>query len=110
MRFDKYDLFLSLRRTVVPLVVGAVAASSLSPWLPSALVAEWTTVLLAAAYYAALRVLELRVPAAGLLLGGRAIPRYEDPEAERRAFEAFLKDLKSMHDWDYSDVEDSDLP
>lgn len=107
MRFDKYDLFLSLRRTLVPLVVGAVAASSLSPWLPSALVAEWTTVVLAAAYYAALRVLELRVPAIGVLLGGRAIPRYEDPEAERRAFEAFLSDLREMYD---RPIEDTDLP
>jgi hypothetical protein len=108
MRFDKYDLFLSLRRTVVPLVVGAVAASALGPWLPMDVVAEWTTVLLATAYYAALRVLELRVPAAGLLLGGRAIPRYEDPEAERRAFEAFLNDLRDTYD--YSDLEDTDLP
>jgi hypothetical protein len=107
MRFDKYDLFLSLRRTVVPLVVGAVAASALGPWLPSELVAEWTTVALASVYYAGLRVLELRVPAAGMLLGGRAIPRYEDPEAERRAFEDFLK---AMREYDYADLEDTDLP
>ena len=108
MRFDKYDLFLSLRRTVVPLVVGAVAASALDPWLPADLVAEWTTAVLAAAYYAGLRLLELRLPAVGLLLGGRAIPRYEDPEAERRAFEQFLKDLQNMYD--YPDIEDTDLP
>lgn len=107
MRFDKYDLFLSLRRTVVPLVVGAVAASALDPWLPGDLVAEWTTAVLAAVYYAGLRFLELRVPAAGLLLGGRAIPRYEDPEAERRAFEQFLKDLRDMYD---EPIEDTDLP
>lgn len=107
MRFDKYDLFLSLRRTVVPLVVGAVAASALDPWLPGDLVAEWTTVVLATIYYAGLRVLELRVPQVGLLLGGRAIPRYEDPEAERRAFEAFLRDLRDMYD---EPIEDTDLP
>ena len=107
MRFDKYDLFLSLRRTVVPLVVGAVAASALDPWLPGDLVAEWATAVLAAVYYAGLRFLELRVPAAGLLLGGRAIPRYEDPEAERRAFEQFLKDLQAMYD---EPIEDTDLP
>ena len=107
MRFDKYDLFLSLRRTVVPLVVGAGAASALDPWLPGDLVAEWTTAVLAAVYYAGLRFLELRVPAAGLLLGGRAIPRYEDPEAERRAFEDFLK---KMREYDYADIEDTDLP
>jgi hypothetical protein len=108
MRFDKYDLFLSLRRTVVPLAVGAVAASALGPWLPADLVAEWTTVLLATVYYSALRFLELRVPAAGLLLGGRAVPRYENPEAERRAFEDFLKHLQEVYD--YPDLEDTDLP
>ena len=107
MRFDKYDLFLSLRRTIVPLVVGAVAASALDPWLPGDLVAGWTTVVLAAAYYTGLRLLELRVPQIGLLLGGKAIPRYEDPEAERRAFEAFLRDLKEMYD---EPIEDTDLP
>lgn len=107
MRFDKYDLFLSLRRTVVPMVVGAVAATALAPWLPPAVVAEWTTVLLATVYYAGLRFLELRVPAAGLLLGGKAIPRYEDPESERRAFEAFLNDLKQMHQ---DGLEETDLP
>jgi len=108
MRFDKYDLFLSLRRTVVPLVVGAVAASALDPWLPGDLVAEWATVALAAVYYAGLRVLELRVPWVGLLLGGKAIPRYEDPEAERRAFEQFLKDLRDMYE--DGPIEDTDLP
>lgn len=110
MRFDKNDLFLSLRRTVVPMVVGAVAASALSPWLPSDLVAEWTTVVLATVYYAGLRVLELRVPLAGMLLGGRAIPRYEDPEAERRAFEDFLKHMREMERYDYPDLKVTDLP
>jgi hypothetical protein len=42
-----------------------------------------------------------------MLLGGRAIPRYEDPEAERRAFEDFLK---AMREYDYADLEDTDLP
>jgi len=108
MRFDKYDLFLSLRRTVVPLVVGAVAASALDPWIPGDLVAEWTTAVLAAVYYAGLRLIELRVPAVGLLLGGRAIPRYENPEAERRAFEDFLNHLREAYE--YPDIEDTDLP
>lgn len=99
---NRTDLFLSLRRTVVPLVVGAVAASALDPWLPAELVAEWATVALAAVYYAGLRLLELRVPAVGVLLGGRGLPRYEDPEAERRAFEDFVK---AMRDYDYRDLE-----
>jgi hypothetical protein len=105
MTIDKHDLFLSLRRTIVPLVVGAVAASVLDPWIPAALVAEWTTVALAAVYYAALRLLELRVPAFGLLLGGRGTPTYTDPELERRAFQQFIKDLEKMYEeYDYPDL------
>jgi len=98
MTIDKHDLFLSLRRTIVPLVVGAVAASVLDPWIPAALVAEWTTVALAAVYYAALRLLELKVPALGVLLGGRGTPTYVDPELEKRAFEDFLRALKAVED------------
>jgi hypothetical protein len=98
MKIDTNDLFLSLRRTIVPLIVGAVAASTLNPWLPSSLVAEWATVGLAAVYYTALRFIELKAPAFGVLLGGRGLPRYEDPEMERRAFQQFLKDLEAMYE------------
>lgn len=98
MTIDKNDLFLSLRRTIVPLVVGAVAASVLDPWIPAALVAEWTTVALAAVYYTCLRLLETKVPALGVLLGGRGTPTYVDPELERRAFQQFLKDLEGLYE------------
>jgi hypothetical protein len=98
MPINTTDLFLSIRRTVVPFVVGAVGASALGPWLPDALVAEWATVLLASVYYVALRVLEVKVPGVSVLLGGKGQPKYVDPEAERRAFDDFLKALKSIED------------
>ena len=98
MPINKYDLFLSVRRTVVPFVVGAVGASVLGPWLPAALVAEWATVLLASVYYIVLRLLETRVPGVSVLLGGKGQPTYVDPEAERRAFEDFLRALKAIED------------
>lgn len=98
MPIDKHDLFLSIRRTVVPIVVGAVAASALAPWLPDAMVAQWTTVVLAAIYYVALRLLEVKVPGLSILLGGKGQPTYVDPEAERRAFEDFLRALKAIED------------
>lgn len=106
---DKHDLFLSLRRTIVPLVVGAVAASVLGPILPPALVAEWATVALAAVYYVGIRFLEFRVPAIGWLLGGRGVPQYVDWELERRAFEDFVRVLR---EYSYDDVklEEEDLP
>jgi hypothetical protein len=98
MPVNKYDLFLSIRRTVVPIVVGAVAASALAPWLPSALVAEWATLVLASVYYVALRLLEVKVPGVSVLLGGKGQPTYVDPEAEKRAFEDFIKALKAIED------------
>jgi uncharacterized protein (DUF58 family) len=96
MPISKYDLFLSIRRTVVPLTVGAIGASVLDPWLPAALVAEWATVALASVYYVVLRTLELKVPGVSVLLGGKGQPTYVDPEAERRAFEDFIKALKAI--------------
>ena len=96
MPVNKYDLFLSIRRTVVPIAVGAVSASALAPWLPAALVAEWATLVLASVYYVALRLLELKVPGVSLLLGGKGQPTYVDPEAERRAFEDFIAALVAI--------------
>jgi uncharacterized protein (DUF58 family) len=96
MPVNKYDLFLSIRRTVVPITVGAVSASVLAPWLPAALVAEWATLVLASVYYVALRLLEVKVPGVSVLLGGKGQPTYVDPEAERRAFEDFIRALKAI--------------
>ena len=103
MPVNKYDLFLSIRRTVVPVAVGAVGASAFAPWLPDALVAEWATLLLASVYYIALRLLEVKVPGVSVLLGGKGQPTYIDPELERRAFEDFLN---AMLEFDHSLDED----
>ena len=96
--FSKHDLFLSVRRTVVPFVVGALGASAFGPYLPEALVAEWLTVVLATVYYVALRALEVQFPKVGILLGGSGQPTYVDPELEKRAFEDFLRALKAIED------------
>ena len=98
MPINKHDLFLSIRRTVVPFAVGAVGASVVGPYLPEALVAEWVTVALATIYYVAVRLVELKVPGAAILLGGKGQPTYVDPEAEKRAFEDFLRALKAIED------------
>jgi hypothetical protein len=83
--------FCLIRRTVVPIVVGAVAASALGPWLPDALVAEWATLLLASVYYIALRLLEVKVPAVSVLLGGKVSADVRRPGEEQRAFEDFIR-------------------
>ena len=96
--FVKHDLFLSIRRTVVPFAVGALGASALGPYLPEALVAEWLTVALATVYYVTMRALEVQFPKVGILLGGSGQPTYVDPELEKRAFEDFLRALKAIED------------
>ena len=96
--FVKHDLFLSIRRTVVPFAVGALGASALGPYLPEALVAEWLTVALATVYYVTMRALEVQFPKVGILLGGSGQPTYLDPELEKRAFEDFLRALKAIED------------
>jgi hypothetical protein len=96
--FNKHDLFLSIRRTVVPFVVGALGAGVAGPYLPEVLLTEWLTVALATVYYVALRVLEVQFPKVGILLGGSGQPTYVDPELEKRAFEDFLRALKAVED------------
>jgi hypothetical protein len=98
MPINKHDLFLSLRRTVVPFVVGAVGASVVGPFLPEALLTEWVTVAFATIYYVVIRVAEMKVPGVSVLLGGRGQPTYVDPEAEKRAFEDFIRALKAIEE------------
>jgi uncharacterized protein (DUF58 family) len=96
--FSKHDLFLSIRRTVVPFVVGALGASVAGPYLPEVLLTEWLTVALATVYYVALRALEVQFPKVGILLGGSGQPTYVDPELEKRAFEDFIRALKAIEE------------
>jgi hypothetical protein len=98
MPINKYDLFLSIRRTVVPFAVGALAATVAGPYLPEELLTEWVTVFFASIYYVAVRVAELKVPGVSILLGGKGQPTYVDPEAEKRAFEDFIRALKAIDD------------
>ena len=98
MPINKYDLFLSLRRTVVPFVVGAIAATVAGPYLPEALLTEWVTAAFATIYYVALRLLELKFPGVSVLLGGSGQPTYVNPHEERRAFEDFIRALKAIED------------
>lgn len=77
-----YDLLASLWRTVVPLIVGTVAA-----WLAhagigvdSAAATAWLTAAFTGAYYTLFRLLEAHVsPAWGWLLGLARPPQYAQP-------------------------------
>lgn len=72
----------SLVRTIVPIIVGALAATllaSLGIALPIEATSEVMTVLLSGLYYALVRVLERRWPGIGVFLGSTQQPVYTTP-------------------------------
>jgi hypothetical protein len=72
------NLWTSIRRTVIPTVVGALMASAAGPWLDEALVTEALVALFAAVYYTAARLLEeAGFRWASVMLGGGTAPHYE---------------------------------
>lgn len=72
------DVLLSIRRTIVPIVVGMVAGSFLGPYVrPDELEAVVNGVI-SIVYYTVLRLIEARVPNVGALLGARKQPVYFD--------------------------------
>ena len=75
------DLLISIRRTLVPLIVGSVAGSFLGPYVDPEALEKVVTGFVTAFYYVGLRLLESKLPAAGVLLGARKQPVYAEPEA-----------------------------
>lgn len=71
------DLLESLKRTLVPIGVGLVGASVVGPLVDESALRDLLAGLIAAAYYATFRFVEVRWPSAGLLLGSVKKPRYE---------------------------------
>jgi hypothetical protein len=77
------DLLTSIRRTVVPFVMGWIATQPLSAFVDTAEVEAALVVLLGSVYYASLRWLEVRgVDAAGwwIAFGRTPAPRYADAD------------------------------
>lgn len=77
----KSDFLLSLRRTLVPIIVGAfgatVFASHINPDDLEAVVGG----LISGVYYAIFRFVELKFPWFGILLGAKKQPVYVAPES-----------------------------
>lgn len=75
---EKLNLLLSIRRTVVPILVGLIMASFIGNYVSD--VQELQNVLssvIAAVYYAVIRVIETKWPKIGILLGAKAQPNYK---------------------------------
>jgi len=73
------DLLVSIRRTVVPIVVGVLAASFVGPHVDLGALEHVVSGVVSAVYYVVLRLVEGRVPAAGVLLGAKKQPTYVAP-------------------------------
>ena len=73
------DLLLSLRRTLVPVAVGFLLAQAARVGLdlPADQLTGVVEALITGVYYSVLRIVELRVPQVGILLGALQQPRYE---------------------------------
>lgn len=75
---EKTNLLLSIRRTVVPILVGLIMASFIGKYVDD--VQELQNVLssvIAAVYYAIIRVIETKWPKIGILLGAKTQPVYK---------------------------------
>jgi hypothetical protein len=79
---DLRDYELSVRRTVVPAVVGIVLAQAARAnlTLPAEHVAGLVEAVFITGYYSLVRMVERYVPEAGVLLGAFIQPRYTDGE------------------------------
>lgn len=75
------DLLVSLRRTLVPIIVGALMASFLGSDLDPQALQSVVGGVISAVYYTVVRLLELKIPGVGVLLGARKQPVYVAPEA-----------------------------
>lgn len=75
---DQNDLLLSLRRTLVPVIVGFLLAQAARAGfdIPAEQLTGVIEALITGAYYAAVRIAEQYWPAVGVLLGASRQPRY----------------------------------
>jgi len=74
------DFLISLRRTLVPIIVGAVGASILGPHIDSSALESVAGGFISGVYYSVIRFLELKIPNLGFLLGAKKQPLYVSPE------------------------------
>lgn len=73
------DLLVSLKRTLIPIVVGAVAASFLAGYVDPVALERVLSGVISAVYYTVIRFAETKYPGVGVLLGSKAQPVYEKP-------------------------------
>lgn len=78
---SKDDLLVSIRRTIVPIIVGVLAATFVGPHVDLGALEHVVSGVVSAVYYVVIRLVEGRNPAFGVLLGATKQPTYTAPDA-----------------------------
>lgn len=76
---EREDLLVSIKRTIIPIAVGAVAATFVGPYIDQSQLRDLLAGLISAVYYTGLRFAETKFPGAGILLGSTRTPVYVEP-------------------------------
>ena len=74
------NLLVSLKRTLIPIIVGAVAATFLAGYVDPDALEKVLSGVISAVYYTVVRLAETKFPGAGILLGAKVQPVYEAPK------------------------------
>lgn len=74
---QKDNILESLKRTLIPIAVGAISASVIGPYIDQATLRDLLGALIAAVYYTVVRFVETKKPVAGILLGSTSQPDYK---------------------------------
>lgn len=77
LALQKDNILESLKRTLIPIAVGAISASFIGPYIDQATLRDLMGALIAAVYYTVVRFVETKKPQAGILLGSTSQPQYK---------------------------------
>lgn len=75
----KDDILVSLKRTLVPILVGAIAGTIIGQWIDQQTLQNVVGSIVAGVYYTVVRFLEFKHPSIGVLLGSKKQPIYVEP-------------------------------
>lgn len=75
----KDDVLVSLKRTLVPIFIGAVAGTFIGQWIDQDTLQNVAGSIIAGAYYTVVRFIEFKYPNMGVLLGSKKQPIYVEP-------------------------------
>ena len=79
------DILVSIKRTLVPIIIGAVAGTFIGQWIDQQTLQNVVGSVIAGVYYTVVRFIEFKNPSFGILLGSKKQPIYvetiktEDP-------------------------------